>query len=81
MMSAMTDVKKFHLDLDALPISDDSKRRIAKDFKLAVLKELAQHDDGLDGVIIFDGTKGGMLIRDAAALKDKSLADVMKLGG
>lgn len=77
----MDDVKTFKLDLEALPLSDDSKRRIAKDFKLAVLKELATHDDGLDGIIIFDGTKGGKLIRNTAALVDKKLGDVMKIGG
>ncbi len=76
----MAEGKTFKLDLEALPLSENAKRRIVKGLQVAVVKELAAHDDGPRGVIILDGIRGGKMLRDVAAFREMPLGEIMKLG-
>lgn len=73
-------IQNFSLDLAALPLSDDSKKRIVRDFRVSVVKELALHDEGLEGMIVFHGPiNGGKVIRDMRAVGDMKVSELANM--
>lgn len=70
-------IQDFSLNVNALPLNDEAKKRIVRDFRLSLLKELAAHDEGLDGAIVFHGPiNGGKIIRDLGAVADMKLGEL-----
>lgn len=70
-------IQDFSLNVSTLPLSDEAKKRIVRDFRLALLRELATHDEGLDGVLVFHGPiNGGKIIRDVRAVADLKVSEL-----
>ncbi|MFV8751712.1 hypothetical protein ACNOYE_14300 [Nannocystaceae bacterium ST9] len=69
----------FSLNVDAVPLPDEAKQRITRNFHKNLLQELAQYENGIEPLVVFlDPRRGGKILRDIHGLGEMKLKDLFK---
>lgn len=69
-------IETFSVQIDTVPIPEEAKSRLIKEFQKSLLRELAVHDSGVS-VVMLDPRKGGRIIKNAHLALDMKLKELI----
>jgi len=70
-------VESFSVQIDTVPIPEDAKNRLIKNFQKSLLQELALHDSGVS-IVLLDPRKGGKFIKNAHLASEMKIKDLIE---